>query len=214
MAFPDLLHHLRGLWPELCAALVIGAVGAHWGGLLLARRGLVAQLARRQAPALLLLGTVLAALPLLPISGHRFSLASLWISVFSEFSTMTVLLVFTRFAAKPGQWRIPRLAWPLVLAALAVYAGVLFEAGPDLYRWGYARSGLSPLACGALLLLLALWAWRLPPALAWLPAAAVLSWALGLQTSSNLWDYLIDLPLFIVLLAIGLRPLLRPSSAP
>jgi hypothetical protein len=174
----------------------------------IALSGLIAQaLLRRSYPlkvltALLLL--VLVSLPLVPVGPTKLSLAAIMAGWLGEVSSLSVLLVLATFV--PGLTPLLRrrtLILPIV-AAVLLYGSVLTYAAFDLYRLGYlhADSGkhlplwiLGALACLGVVM---------PIQWISLVAIACLSWALGLQASTNLWDYLFDVPsifVYVVLLS-------------
>jgi len=105
-----------------------------------------------------------------------------------------------------------QIGWVLLAIQVPLYASTLGYWSYDLYGWGYEPHWMLPMV-GALML----WAWCTQPALglAWL--AGVISFALGMTLSRNLWDALFD-P-FMLFAGIGiaassmLQAVLRKKSA-
>lgn len=92
----------------------------------------------------------------------------------------------------------------LALAGVALYPTAL-GAGPiDLYRFGFQPWGLLALLAVAGLALC-----RRTPLLTLILAVDVAAYALRLSDSDNLWDYLLDVPLFCYTLIALIRPLAR-----
>lgn len=145
---------------------------------------------------------ILLCIPVIPLGPNRLSIAAILASVLGELSSLTVLLVAASFF---DRWRMPRhrhlLLLP-VLAGLTLYWSVLSYGPIDLYRLGYHHAATGPYGTMALLSALALSGFIMPIRLMFLLALACLSWSLGLQTSTNLWDYFLDLPSFLAYLGL------------
>jgi hypothetical protein len=88
--------------------------------------------------------------------------------------------------------------------ALLLYPFALGVGMVDPYRFGF-----SSFAFIVVLGLLALWAlWRNLTLLVLAIALAVLAWSVGWYESTNLWDYLVDVPLAIYALVVTLKSIL------
>ncbi len=88
--------------------------------------------------------------------------------------------------------------------ALLLYPFALGIGMVDPYRFGFGS-----VAFIVVLGLFALWAlWRNLLLLTLAIALAVLAWSLGWYESSNLWDYLVDVPLAIYALVVTLKSIL------
>jgi hypothetical protein len=93
--------------------------------------------------------------------------------------------------------------------ALLLYPFALGLGMLDPYRSGFGGVGLL-----VMLALLSLWSMRRGSYL--LPAAcsaAVLAWSLGWYESTNIWDYLIDVPVAIYAIVQTIKMMLRARSA-
>ncbi len=134
-------------------------------------------------------------------------------------SVVTLVLLGALFAARCGAHRVFAPGEALLVAGLAALTGALFYPpalglGPvDPYAWGYGEGSFT-LAVGGV------------SAVAWLAGrrvlalalvAALAAWRLGWLESSNLWDYLIDVPLaagsLVALVVAGVARLRAPSRA-
>jgi hypothetical protein len=116
--------------------------------------------------------------------------------------TTLQLLLLTFFGAMltdiRNDWRVPAL---IALMGTLLYASALGSWDIDLYRFGYQPAQLLA-ALGAL----ALFAWWHGRSLClWLLAIDLCAWQTGWLESANLWDYLIDPLLLLVMLALVLR---------
>ena len=88
--------------------------------------------------------------------------------------------------------------WLLALAALTaivLYASALGFLRIDIYAWGYQARWLA-LAAAALAIIV----WGSAPLVSFALAFALLAFALNVGASRNLWDYLIDVPMFFFFL--------------
>lgn len=181
--------------------------------LLLALRLPVA--ARLSQPKRLLFVLVVYSAVLLPIFG--LSLAGFLRGLAGDLSTTSVLLLVAALAARLRQlageaqsqmWsaseRFVLFAF-LSLLALLLYPFALGIGTLDPYRTGFG--GVSFIV---MLALLSLWAMRRGSYL--LPAAcslAVLAWSMGWYESTNMWDYLIDVPLAIYAIVQTIKAMLK-----
>jgi hypothetical protein len=140
---------------------------------------------------------------LLPILG--LSLAGFLRGLVGDLSTTSVLLLLAALVAQlrhlaggdgVAWWNMrERFALYLFVCVLALllYPFALGIGMLDPYRSGFGGVGLL-----VMLALLSLWSMRRGSYL--LPAAcslAVLAWSMGWYESTNIWDYLIDVPLVI-----------------
>lgn len=165
----------------------------------------------------ILYGVAVYCLVMLPFFGLS---AAAWLrGMFGDLSLTSVMLLSisvyrsvkiypAQGGANPGWWN-PRERFVL-MAFLSVITLLLYPFALGIGMLDPYRSGFAGVAFIVMLALLALWALRrslrlLPLAL----ALAVLGWTLGWYESTNLWDYLIDVPLAIYALGVILQSLLR-----
>jgi hypothetical protein len=206
--------NLLDAWSQCVTALVLAGPGAHF---IAWTRGLIALRASRpsthnpqagqsEPPSKTPLrnyglGLLIAFLiPALPVGSERLSFAAIMDGITGGFSSLTVMLMVMTFFSGKNLLLPLRSTLPFLALGGLLYMSVLTYSLPDVYRLGYLYSvGTGP-GVYLLLLVLCIWAALLPFKLALLLAIATLCWALQLQNSSNLWDYLIDLPTFLVCL--------------
>jgi hypothetical protein len=105
-------------------------------------------------------------------------------------ATFTFLLViawrnfvYCRAAPQLPFW----LLTALVLVGPLLYASTFGISSLDVYAWGYDARWLALTAA-----LLALLLWKPAPQASWAIALALAAFVLGVGTSRNLWDYLLD----------------------
>jgi hypothetical protein len=156
--------------------------------------------ARQRAWPALLVGIA----ALLPLAGEG-SLASWLAGLFGAPSLTLLQLAGLRLAGRPLP-PLPgrRSALALATGALLFYAFALGWSGVDPYAWGYRPYAL-------LLALAGVAGWLARRGAAnwlWLLAIDLGVWSVGLPTSDNLWDALVDPFLFLVILAAAWR---RPT---
>lgn len=128
----------------------------------------------------------------LPVAGV--SLLAVLRGVLGDLSIVTLVFLFILFfrGARPLLPHV-RLLAPVGL----VFIGLSFAWSPlNPYAWGYASAAL-PCLTGCLALFL--W-FRGRRALSLAPLAALIGWRLHWLDSTNLWDYLLDVPLVMVVL--------------
>lgn len=209
MSASNLLAEIPAYWPEAAASLVFGGVSAHWGSHISAkcRAPAVSKTGGETRPAwwLVLSLLLLFAVPLVPFEGRRLSLASIGSGMLGEFSALTVLLVITSYLEKPFSSYNPRLFMGLMAMGWVLYTSVLTYTQFDVYRLGYAHAMLKGWEHWLLPAFVALWALFLPMRLAILLVFASVAWMLGLQGSTNYWDYLLDVPLFLYAAGMSLK---------
>jgi hypothetical protein len=129
--------------------------------------------------------------PIVPIGTQFLSPAAILSGMLGELSSLTLVWCLLKVLDSSLQKPSPRVSLSYLLAALTLAWTTLTYVGPDVYRWGYLNGTGEPIIVFAALALLACW---LPGRLSMALSLATLSWALGLQASTNLWDYLIDVP--------------------
>jgi hypothetical protein len=152
---------------------------------------------------------------LLPIFG--LSLSGFLRGLVGDLSTTSALLLLAALVARLRQlagddrvvwWnRRERFALCIFISVLALllYPFTLGIGMLDPYRSGFGGVGLL-----VMLALLSLWSMRRGSYL--LPAAcslAVLAWSMGWYESTNIWDYLIDVPLAIYALVQTIKVMMR-----
>jgi hypothetical protein len=141
---------------------------------------------------------VLASLRIIPVGQANLSLAAILAGAFGEISCLSVLLVTANFL--PG-WLPLRdrklLALPVVVG-LVLYWTVLTYGPFDLYRLGYLHASSGKLGSILFLVTLGFLSLMMPIRLMGLVALACLSWGFGMQASTNLWDYLLDVPSVLI----------------
>ena len=134
----------------------------------------------------------------LPVAG--FSLLAVLRGILGDLSIVSLVLLSILFLGGPR----PLLPHPrlFALAGLAFFA-LSFAWSPfNLYALGYAPAVL-PCLTGALAFLL----WhRGRHALSLAPLAALIGWRLHWLDSTNLWDYLLDVPLVMTVLVCSVFP--------
>ena len=166
-------------------------------------------------PQRLLFVLAIYGIVLLPILG--LSLAGFLRGLVGDLSTTSLLLLVAALVARLRQlaggegvaWWSMRERFVLFLfvsvLALLLYPFALGLGMLDPYRSGFGGIGLL-----VMLALLSLWSMRRASYL--LPAAcslAVLAWSMGWYESTNIWDYLIDVPLAIYALVQMLKAMLK-----
>jgi hypothetical protein len=152
---------------------------------------------------------------LVPVFG--LSLAGFLRGLAGDLSTTSVLLLVAALVARLRQlaggdgvvWWSMRERFALFIfvsvLALLLYPFALGIGMLDPYRSGFGGVGLL-----VMLALLSLWSMRRGSYL--LPAAcslAVLAWSMGWYESTNIWDYLIDVPLAIYALVQTIKVMMR-----
>ncbi len=170
---------------------------------------------RLSRPQRLLFVLAIYGIVLLPILG--LSLAGFLRGLVGDLSTTSLLLLVAALVARLRQlaggegvaWWSMRERFVLFLfvsvLALLLYPFALGLGMLDPYRSGFGGIGLL-----VMLALLSLWSMRRASYL--LPAAcslAVLAWSMGWYESTNIWDYLIDVPLAIYALVQMLKAMLK-----
>jgi hypothetical protein len=170
---------------------------------------------RLSRPQRLLFVLAIYGIVLLPILG--LSLAGFLRGLVGDLSTTSLLLLVAALVARLRQlaggegvaWWSMRERFVLFLfvsvLALLLYPFALGLGMLDPYRSGFGGIGLL-----VMLALLSLWSMRRGSYL--LPAAcslAVLAWSMGWYESTNIWDYLIDVPLAIYALVQMLKAMLK-----
>jgi hypothetical protein len=153
----------------------------------------------------------LVSLPLVPVGPTRLSLAAILAGIISEISTLSLLIVLAGLSDGPSLARQRRFQILALCAGFILYWSVLTYGDIDVYRLGYLHSSGAGAGVIYMLLALATFCLLLPLRHAVLITLACLSWALGLQSSTNLWDYLLDVPSFLIYLFLFLRTILRRS---
>ena len=144
---------------------------------------------------IMVLMLMLVSLPIIPVGqGNHLSLAAILAGVFGEISSLSVLLVLAGLSPCGLPQRERKLLLLPIASGLILYWTVLTYGPVDLYRLGYLHAATGKMGTVLLLAGLAISSLMLPLRLVGLIAAACVSWALGLQASTNLWDYLLDLP--------------------
>ena len=156
---------------------------------------------------------------LLPVFG--LSLAGFLRGMVGDLSMPSVLLLVAALVARLRQlagddgtaWWSARERGALFLfvsvLALLLYPFALGIGMSDPYRSGFGGVGLL-----VMLALLSLWAMRRGSYL--LPAAcslAVLAWSMGWYESTNIWDYLIDVPLAMYAIVQTVKAMLKARKA-
>ena len=170
---------------------------------------------RLSRPQRLLFVLAIYGIVLLPILG--LSLAGFLRGLVGDLSTTSLLLLVAALVARLRQlaggegvaWWSMRERFVLFLfvsvLALLLYPFALGLGMLDPYRSGFGGIGLL-----VMLALLSLWSMRRASYL--LPAAcslAVLAWSMGWYESTNIWDYLIDVPLAIYAIMRMLKAMLK-----
>ncbi len=155
---------------------------------------------------------LIASLKIIPIGSVHLSLAAILAGALGEISSFSVLLVMANFFSRGLPLQDRKLLLLPVMAGLVLYGSVLTYGPFDLYRLGYLHASNGP--PGSLLLLgaLGLLSLMMPLRLVALISLACLSWSLGLQASTNLWDYLLDVPSVLIYLGLLMRTLLRRTQ--
>lgn len=158
---------------------------------------------------------VLGLLSLVPFAGT--SLAAALRGLWSDLSFTTLQLCLLAWWGSPALRLAPGarlgLLGAVALAGAALYPTALGAGSLDLYRFGYQPWWLLAALAAA-----GLAACRRAPLLAALLAVDMAAYALRLADSDNLWDYLLDVPLFLyALIALTLhlarRDRLQPADA-
>lgn len=181
--------------------------------LLLALRLPVA--ARLSQPKRLLFVLVVYSAVLLPIFG--LSLAGFLRGLAGDLSTTSVLLLAAALAARLRQLagEAQSQMWSaserfVLFAFLSLLALLLYPFALGIGTLDPYRSGFGGVSFIVILALLSLWAMRRGSYL--LPAAcslAVLGWSMGWYESTNMWDYLIDVPLAIYAIVQTIKAMLK-----
>jgi hypothetical protein len=148
--------------------------------------------------ALLFLGLV--TVPLIPVANSYLSIAAILSSLLSEVSSLSVLAVVASFFPGAAISKSRRFLVLTVLAGGLLYWSVLTYGYLDLYRYGFLQASTGQHGILGFLLGLSLVSLFLPLKISVLIALSCLSWSLGFQASSNLWDYLLDVPAFLIYL--------------
>ncbi len=99
------------------------------------------------------------------------------------------------------------LAWGLVLIGGFMYAGELLIAPWDAYVLGYYW----PFSVAVATLILVVWRW-VSPLWAWVWLVGAGLWVLGFRHSPNLWDMLMDVPLWVIACVTLIRSLTHRVS--
>jgi hypothetical protein len=219
-------------WSQAAMAIGIGGLGAHLLNQWLVRRSgrdtqeigrssikrnqdilstNVTLQARLTTLAVLLV--TLTYLPIIPVATHHLSLAAIFAGVLSEISSLSIFLLMTSFILGPAISERRSFLFVAVLAGLLLYWSVLTYGAFDIYRLGYIHAATGPLGTLSLLIALALFALFHPLRIAIPIALACISWALHLQSSTNLWDYLLDVPSVLLYLGLLLRTYRTPVHA-
>lgn len=117
--------------------------------------------------------------------------------------SLSLALVVCALDWRDGAWNavfvhgeriwLPRL---IAMTALFFYPAALGLGPLDPYAWGYGEALALPLAVGALALAAWLAGWRMS---ALMLAAALAAWRAQMLDSANLWDYLLD-PVLVVMI--------------
>lgn len=156
---------------------------------------------------------------LLPILGLSF--AGFLRGMVGDLSMPSVLLLIAALVARLRQlagrdgvaWWNQRERFALYafisVLALLLYPFALGLGMLDSYRSGFGGVGLL-----VMLALLSLWSMRRGSYL--LPAAcslAVLAWSMGWYESTNIWDYLIDVPLALYAIVQSIKVMLKARKA-
>ena len=97
----------------------------------------------------------------------------------------------------------------IVVAALLLYLSAEGWLRTDIYAWGYSGWLLPAIVSALLLTSVALGNYLA----AYLLSANVLTYAIGLHPSSNIWDLLLDFPLALTLAVLLARQLIRNIAA-
>jgi hypothetical protein len=154
-----------------------------------------------QAPTQKLLWIGLLALPSLAISYFTLGMLSQLSAVF----TFLLLMGLTHFVHGFPPTAMP--AWLFAVAVLIglwLYTSALGFVRFDIYAWGYQARWLA-LAAGLVVFVL----WSSAPWVSWALAFALLAFAMQIGASRNLWDYLIDVPMFFCAIYFFARHLIR-----
>jgi hypothetical protein len=153
---------------------------------------------------------ILVSLPVIPVGeGNHLSLAAVLAGVLGELSSLSVLLVLASLFSGWLPLRERKFLLLPIASGLLLYWTVLTYGPVDVYRLGYLHAATGKLGTIFLLAGLAISSLMLPLRLVGLLTVVCLSWALGLQASTNLWDYLLDLPAFFVYLGLFARTFRR-----
>lgn len=159
------------------------------------------------------------AVVLLPIFG--LSLAGFLRGMVGDLSMPSVLLLIAALAARLRQlagneghtWWNQRERFALYVF-ISVLALLLYPFALGLGMLDPYRSGFGGVSLLVMLALLSLWSMRRGSYL--LPAVcslAVLAWSLGWYESTNIWDYLIDVPLAMYAIVQTLKVMLKARKA-
>jgi hypothetical protein len=144
---------------------------------------------------------ILVSLPIVPVGqGTHLSLAAVLAGVLGEVSSLSVLLVLANLVPHWPRCREWKYLLLPIASALMLYWTVLTYGPVDLYRLGYLHAATGKMGTVLLLAGVAISSLLYPLRLAVLLTLACMSWMLGLQASTNLWDYLLDLPSVVVYL--------------
>ncbi len=155
---------------------------------------------------------ILTSLAIIPIGAVRLSLAAILGGALGEISSLTVLLVIVSFWPGWPTLGDRRLLLLPVVAGLALYWSVLSYGPFDLYRLGFIHASGGKLGSLFLLGTVGLVSLLMPVRTMALVSLACLSWSLGLQASTNLWDYLLDVPCVLIYLVLLMRTFLRRTE--
>ncbi|MDH2915572.1 MAG: hypothetical protein PXX77_01720 [Gallionella sp.] len=174
---------------------------------------------RLSQPKRLLFVLVVYGAVLLPVFG--LSLAGFLRGLAGDLSTTSVLLLVVALVARMRQlagddgviWWNMRERFAL-FAFISILALLLYPFALGIGMLDPYRSGFSSVAFIVMLALLSLWAMR--RGLYLLPSVcslAVLAWSMGWYESTNMWDYLIDVPLAIYALVQTIKVIVRARKA-
>ena len=156
---------------------------------------------------------MLVSLPIIPVGQeNHLSLAAILAGVLGELSSLSVLLVLASLSPGGLPLRERKLLLLPIASGLLLYWTVLTYGPVDLYRLGYLYAATGNLGTILLLAGLTVSSLMLPLRFVGLITVACMSWALGLQASTNLWDYLLDLPSVFVYLGLFARTFRRPVA--
>jgi hypothetical protein len=193
-------------WAEGAMAFVLTRIFCGW---VLRNRASISPLTSAPSKGLFVAFLVALLVPWVPIGAHVLSPASIVSGMVGELSSLTLVwCLFQVFAAPPN--KLPaKFYLPYLIAAFALAWSTLSYVGPDVYRWGFLNGTEVQLSMLASLVLLSCW---LPVRLSLALGLATISWALGFQASTNLWDYLIDVPSAVFIAVRLARSLLLRTS--
>ena len=202
MSYSAALDWISGHWAE--AAMAVSLAG--WIALTFGNR-------RKYWIGSMLL--VLVSSKIFPIGQAHLSLAAILAGACGEISSLSVLLVIANFLPRWTTLRVRKLLILPVIAGLVLYWSVLTYGPVDLYRLGYLHASSGKLGSLILLSAVAMLSLIMPIRLVSLLALACISWSLGLQASSNLWDYLLDVPSILIYLGLLTQNYIRrPNNDP